>query len=229
MDRKQISTYCCTSGSRRITGEQAVFIILNNRTTVPYLRLPECSAVQLLKCRQEEFPSGPEECCICTKVSAQAGGMESQPQPACKINTPEATADEWEVPFPFDKDVGKAKGCIYLFAVMWTLIYLMLWFWTCLGWWPARLTDQFLLCWLGQPLHLGKSYCCQQMREDTHWNFYSGVGVRGVGPQSSVTALPASGITRLVSAEGKRREETSSGSCWAHCFYVAAIKAFCEI
>lgn len=53
---------------------EAVLIILNNRTTVPYLSLPECCAVQLLKCRQEEFPSGPEECCICTEVSAEVGG-----------------------------------------------------------------------------------------------------------------------------------------------------------
>lgn len=93
---------------------------------MPYLSLPECCAAQLLKCRQEEFPSGPEECSICTKVSAQVGGMESQPQLACKINTPEAAAGKCEVPFPLDKDVGKAKGCIYLFGVMRTPIYLML-------------------------------------------------------------------------------------------------------
>lgn len=184
---------------------------------MPYLSLPECRAVQLLKCRQEEFPSGPEECCICTKVSAQAGGMESQPQPACKINTPEATADEWEVPFPLDKDVGKAKGCIYLFGVMWTPVYFMLWFWSRLGWWPARLTDQFLPCWLGLPLHLGKSYCCQQMREDSTLKLVQQCWPtrRGLVPRAQLhTALPASGITRLVSAEEKRGEETNLSAFW---------------
>lgn len=36
--------------------------------------------------------------------------MESQLQPACKINTPEAAAGKWEVPFQLDKDVGKAEA-----------------------------------------------------------------------------------------------------------------------
>lgn len=146
---------------------------------MPYLSLPECCAAQLLKCRQEEFPSGPEECCICTEVSAQAGGMESQPQPACKINSPEATADEWEVPFPFDKGVGKAKGCIYLFGVTWTLIYLMLWFlnmsWlmTCKTYRPISVDLASFCIWV-------KVTAASRWGRTAQWNFYSSAGVGGV-------------------------------------------------
>lgn len=105
---KQISACCYTLGSCRITREQAVVIILNNRTTVPYLSLPACRAAPLVERRQQEFPSGPEECGICTKCLLKWGN--GKPATACKINTPEAAVCEWEVPFQLDKDVGRAEA-----------------------------------------------------------------------------------------------------------------------
>lgn len=70
-------------------------MLLNNRTTVPYLSLPECCAAQLRKCRQQEFPSGSKECSICVKASAQLWGRKIlMLQLACNMNTPEAAVGE---------------------------------------------------------------------------------------------------------------------------------------
>lgn len=95
---EQMSAYCYTPGSFgfcRITREQAVLMLLNNRTTVPYLSLPECCAAQLRKCRQQEFPSGSKECSICVKASAQLWGRKIlMLQLACNMNTPEAAVGE---------------------------------------------------------------------------------------------------------------------------------------
>lgn len=137
-------------------------------------------------------------------------GVESQPQPACKINTPEATAGEWEVPFLLDKDVGKAKGCTYLLGVMWIPVYD---FEHILADDLQDLQTNFFSVDLARLCIWVKGTAANRWGRIAHWNFYSNDSVRGASWSPELCHSSPSQWNNQTCVSWGEEVSQPSGSC----------------